>query len=314
MEVWGGSQSTARNVQLGGLDAWVYSRPFNNSAAGGDVYYASSCATGRINRLLLADVSGHGDMVAEIATRLRNLMRRYVNFLDQTKFVRALNRQFSAMSRQGTFATAIATTFFTPTRMLTICNAGHPPPMHYSAALKSWAILECPTEAPVAGNIPLGILDIASYEQFHVELDVGDLVLYYTDALVESKNSTGEMLGPGGLLRIVEGVDVGASENFIEALLERISGQHSGNLSEDDVTVMLLRPKATKAKITIRQKFGAGLRFMGAAVRSINPWAERAPMFDMKLANFGGAIIPSLSKRWRPNCRKAVRPSRLSIP
>lgn len=316
MEVWGGSQSTARAMQMGGLDAWVYSRPFGNAGAGGDVYYASSCATGRISRLLLADVSGHGAVVADIATRLRALMRRYVNFLDQTKFVKALNRQFAAMSREGTFATAIATTFFTPTRVLTICNAGHPPPLHYSAALRSWSILEPPRDdAPPMGNIPLGIFDVASYEQFHVELEVGDLVLYYTDALVESRDSRGEMLGPLGLLRVVETLEAGPTENFIQALLERISAQYSGNLSEDDVTVMLLRPNALAPKIRLRQKVGAGFRFAAAAVRAINPWAERPPLPDMKLANIGGAIIPRLGKRWRPSCtRKADRPSRLTVP
>ena len=129
MEVWGGTQPTTRVVRLAGLDAWVYSKPYGNAGFGGDVYYASSCATGRINRLLLADVSGHGDAVAKSAAGLRSLMRRYVNFLDQAKFVRALNRQFAAMSRQGRFATALATTFFAPSRVLTVCNAGHPPPL-----------------------------------------------------------------------------------------------------------------------------------------------------------------------------------------
>jgi sigma-B regulation protein RsbU (phosphoserine phosphatase) len=316
MEVWGGSQSTSRNVQMGGLDAWVYSRPFENSKAGGDVYYASSCATGRINRLLLADVSGHGDVVAEIAGRLRTLMRRYVNFLDQTKFVRALNEQFAAMSRQGTFATAVATTFFAPTRTLTVCNAGHPPPLHYSASLRTWSILEAPRDDDAqVRNLPLGVIDVASYEQFHVDLEVGDLVLCYTDALVESRDSKGEMFGPAGLLRIVEDIDGQSTETFIEALLGRISAQYSGNLSEDDVTVMLLRPSGLRPKIRLRQKLRAAARFAAAAVCAINPSAERPPLPDFKLANIAGAIIPPLGKRWRPTCaRKADRPTRLSVP
>jgi phosphoserine phosphatase RsbU/P len=75
MEVWGGSQLTARGVVFGGLDAWVYSKPHGKARRGGDVYYASSCAAGRISRLLLADVSGHGTSVAAIAADLRLLMR-----------------------------------------------------------------------------------------------------------------------------------------------------------------------------------------------------------------------------------------------
>src|SRR6202163_2792139 len=116
MEVWGGSQLTERGVEFGGLDAWVYSKPFGNAQHGGDVYYASSCATGRISRLLLADVSGHGTLVAATAADLRTLMRRFVNRLDQSEFVRLLNQQFIALSQDGSYATAVVTTFFAPSR------------------------------------------------------------------------------------------------------------------------------------------------------------------------------------------------------
>src|SRR5712675_40879 len=134
MEVWGGSQLTTRRVEMGGLDAWVYSKPFGDAQRGGDVYYASSCATGRITRLLLADVAGHGHSVATLASDLRTLMRRFVNRLDQTEFVSLLNQQFSEFSRAGIFATAIVTTFFAPSRRLMVCNAGHPRPLLYRAA------------------------------------------------------------------------------------------------------------------------------------------------------------------------------------
>jgi hypothetical protein len=312
MEVWGGTQPTTRVVRLAGLDAWVYSKPYGNAGFGGDVYYASSCATGRINRLLLADVSGHGDAVAESAAGLRSLMRRYVNFLDQTKFVRALNRQFAAMSRQGRFATALATTFFAPSRVLTVCNAGHPPPLRYSVSSRSWSILEKPRgQGESTANIPLGILDVADYQQFDIELEVGDLVLCYTDALSESRDSDGQMLGPEGLLRLAQTVDAEASENFIQSFLEKISALFAGNLSEDDVTVMLLQANARPPRIRLRQKFGAMLRMTVAAFRAIDPRAERPPLPDLKLANIGGAILPRLGKRWRPTCPyKASRPSR----
>ena len=70
MEVWSGSQLTAQGVEFGGLDAWVYSKPYKEAQHGGDIYYASSCATGRITRFLLADVAGHGAAVASIAADL----------------------------------------------------------------------------------------------------------------------------------------------------------------------------------------------------------------------------------------------------
>src|SRR5271156_2642090 len=141
MEVWGGSQLTTRGVAMGGLDAWVYSKPYGDAERGGDVYYASSCATGRITRLLLADVAGHGHSVAATAADLRTLMRRFVNRLDQAEFVRLLNQQFSDLSKDSAFATALVTTFFSPAHRMTVCNAGHPRPLLYRAAENDWQLL-----------------------------------------------------------------------------------------------------------------------------------------------------------------------------
>src|SRR5579863_9144736 len=176
MEVWGGSQLTSRAVEFGGLNVWVYSKPYGQALRGGDVYYASSCATGRISRLLLADVSGHGTAVAAIAADLRTLMRRFVNHLDQSEFVRLLNQQFGAMSKTGTFATAIVTTFFAPSRRLMVCNAGHPRPILYRAAQGRWDFLSHEESGLAAGprNLPLGLLDMTEYQHFDVELETGD--------------------------------------------------------------------------------------------------------------------------------------------
>src|SRR5579864_2263792 len=243
MEVWGGSQLTTRGVEFGGLDAWVYSKPYGNAQHGGDVYYASSCATGRISRLLLADVAGHGDSVAATAADLRTLMRRFVNRLDQTEFVRLLNQQFTALSREGTFATAIVATFFAPSRRLTVCNAGHPRPLMYHAAQKRWDFLgHHSLEAGITStpsNIPLGMIDVSEYEQFDVELEPGDCVISYTDALIESRDADGKDLGEAGVLRIMRHLGDVEPGKLIESLLEEIRERHPENLTEDDVTVLV---------------------------------------------------------------------------
>src|SRR5437870_8980393 len=100
MEIWGGNHAVQSSVVLSGLDAWVLSVPHQGHRSGGDIHYFSSCATGRINRLLLADVSGHGDTVSSVARQLRDLMRRFVNHVDQGAFVRSLNREFTAIAQR----------------------------------------------------------------------------------------------------------------------------------------------------------------------------------------------------------------------
>jgi phosphoserine phosphatase RsbU/P len=306
MEVWGGSQLTARGVEFGGLDTWVYSRPFGDAQHGGDVYYASSCATGRISRLLLADVAGHGTSVAATAADLRTLMRRFVNRLDQAEFVHLLNQQFAALSRQGAYATAIVTTFFAPSRRLMVCNAGHPRPLIYRAAQQQWDLLAhqgpVRTHAEKRGgprNLPLGMLDLTEYEHFDVELESGDCLLSYTDALMESCDADGEMLGEDGVLRIVRLLGDAEPQRLIEALLREIAERSPGNLSEDDVTVMVIRANGREPHYSLGEKLRAFARLTGTWVRSIHPRAERPPLPDANLANIGGAFIPALGRRWR---------------
>lgn len=314
MEVWGGSQLTTRTVELAGLDAWVYSRPFGQAQRGGDVYYASSCATGRIARFLLADVSGHGKVVAATAADLRLLMRRFVNRLDQTDFVRQLNQQFAKLSQAGTFATAIVATYFAPSQRLILSNAGHPRPLLYQAAKREWNFLgkaEAGEESQPR-NLPLGILDVADYENFDVELQAGDCVVCYTDALIESRDADGEMLGEAGLMRIVRLLGDVESRELTRTLLREISERYPDNLSEDDVTVLVVRANGHKPQSSLRERFRAQLRFVGALIRGVNPWAERPPLPDMNLANIGGAIIPALGRRWRAKGVDSLSAAQLS--
>jgi serine phosphatase RsbU (regulator of sigma subunit) len=301
MEVWGGSQFTERGVKFGGLDTWVYSQPYKQAHSGGDVYYASSCATGRISRLLLADVAGHGEAVAATAADLRTLMRRFVNRLDQKEFVRLLNQQFAALAKQSVFATGIVTTFFAPTQRLIICNAGHPRPLLYRVAQQKWDLLghEGPITSGTPRNLPLGILSMTEYEQFDIELEPGDCVLSYTDALIESCDADGQMLGETGLLRITRLLGNEEPDKLIETLLSEIAWRYPENLTDDDVTVMLIRANGSNPDYTFSDKLKAAIRFGGMLVRSIRPGAERAPFPDANLANVGGAIIPALGRRWR---------------
>ena len=120
MEVWGGNRSTWSHFLVPGLDLRFYSQPFGDGDMGGDVYYLSSCASGRVTRMLLGDVSGHGAEAAPLGSALRNIMRKNVNYIDQSHVVESLNKEFEEASSVGRFATAIVNTYFSPTRELSV--------------------------------------------------------------------------------------------------------------------------------------------------------------------------------------------------
>jgi serine phosphatase RsbU (regulator of sigma subunit) len=275
MEVWGGNEPFDGTVTMAGLDAWVYCRPYRQAAGGGDVYYVSSCAAGQITRLLVADVSGHGDAACGVAGSLRGLMRKNVNHLNQTRFVTAMNEEFAALSQAGCFATAVVTTFFAPTNRLRLSNAGHPPPMWYRGSTGRWSMLEG------EGNVPLGIVGGLEYAEFEVELEQGDLVLCYTDSLMEAKGTDGQMLGVGGLMEVVRGIDVTRPQEFISALLKQVGAEHGSNLQGDDVTVLLFRPNQATRHVGFLRRAMAPVRLMGEIGRRVLggrdpiPWPDR---------------------------------------
>ncbi len=295
MEVWGGNQAIDNGVIMPGLDAWVYAKPYQEQAAGGDIHYVSSCATGRIIRLLVADVSGHGNEVAEVAVSLRTLMRRFVNYADQTRLVRGLNEEFTRLSELNRFATAIVATFWSPTDELVISNAGHPRPLWYRAKTKSWQTLENRKISEGLANIPLGIAEPTSYDELSVRLSPGDLVLVYTDSLIEASGPDRRQMGEAGLIEVAKTIDPSKPEVFIASLLAAIRSR-TGTDFGDDVTALLLRPNATKPTAGPMLATLAGFRIMKSAVRSLFNRANPAGLPQVTLKVLGGAFLKGLNR------------------
>lgn len=247
MEVWGGNRSTWSSFVVPGLDIWVYSQPFEGDERGGDVYYVSSCASGRITRMLVGDVSGHGSEASTLSTELRNIMRRNVNYIDQSRVVNSLNEQFEEASSVGRFATAIVATYFAPTRSLTLCSAGHPPPLIFRAESQTWAPqTSVDSDDDSQSNMPFGVMGGQQFGSTKLKLKAGDMVLAYTDSLYESFDSNGEMLRADGIAEIANSISSDAPGDLVTTLLQRIRDLNPQNLTSDDTTVVLARANSER--------------------------------------------------------------------
>lgn len=263
MEIWGGNRAIDKSFEAPGLDIYVRSQPFQDSDAGGDIYYLTSCASGRISRFLLADVSGHGDAAAGLASSLRDLMRQNVNRINQGKFVEGMNREFGSLGQDCGFATAVVATFFEPTRTLDISVAGHPYPIYYRAERDMWVHLDPASTAADFENMPLGVVDETTYPRRKIETRTGDMFLLYSDAFVESTltNDDDSVLGVSGVLKLLnenQGASVG---EVIPFLRDRIGSMASGNLVNDDASLIL--GHFTETKVRMRDNLMAPIRLLG---------------------------------------------------
>lgn len=246
MEIRGGNRPVEQTVELPGLDLWLFSEPYHEARRGGDVHYVSLCGGGVISRILLADVSGHGEAVAEASSALRSLMRKNINSKTQTRLVQALNRQFAQLAQLQLFATAVVATYLATTDELTVCNAAHPRPLFYQASTGQWSILSEETAGSLGSprNLPLGIDDRTRYDQFAIHLEPGDIVLFYTDALTEAVNPEGDLLGETGLLALATAISATRPEEIGQRLLEAVTQHRAGKPADDDVTLMVLAHNA----------------------------------------------------------------------
>lgn len=247
MEIWGGNRAVDQGVSVPGVDVYVYSSPHDGGDAGGDIYSISQCGAGNIVRFVLADVAGHGSSVTELAGTLQRMMRRYINTPDQTRFARELNRAFDSVAREGRFATALLATYWAPTSHLILVNAGHPPPLRYSAGNGRWSYIErSELGEDAALNLPLGVIEPTSYSQEAVALEPGDVVVMYTDALVEAGAERGEALGQEGLLALVSELGETQPCRVGTALRELAREARGGRDAGDDETVIVLGHNGAK--------------------------------------------------------------------
>ncbi len=117
-----------------------------------------------------------------------------------------------------------------------------------------------PERSKEANNLPLGIIEPTMYYQFAVRLEVGDLVLIYSDALIEARNLEGEPLDNDGLLEHVGRIDATHPETFGHALLKTVVDYRNHAPADDDVTLVLLHHNGDRPA---SQSIGDMVKVMG---------------------------------------------------
>ena len=241
MEVWGGNRKVEREVELAGLAAWVYSNPLEGSTGGGDVHYLSECSGGLISRVAVADVSGHGLAVSSVAEMLHTLMHRHINTWDQSDFMRDMDFSFREGREGSEYATAVMLSFFRKKNQLAFTNAGHPPPLRYRAGEKSWGLLiEDAAVAPLS-DLPIGLIRGTSYQQTVVDLSFDDMVVLYSDAILEIENAQGEQLRSAGVLELAKELPTDTPATLGRALVEAVHQFGAGQARRDDETVVVIQ-------------------------------------------------------------------------
>jgi serine phosphatase RsbU (regulator of sigma subunit) len=137
--------------------------------------------------MAIADVSGKGVPASLIMATVRAALRAQVdNVYYLYEVVRRINTMLCRDMSTGEFVTLFYGVLDMRTRRLTYCNAGHPPGMLY----RRGKILDLGGD-----NMVLGVDAQQTFQQTIVEVQSGDVLLFYTDGLTDAMNFEDQIWG-----------------------------------------------------------------------------------------------------------------------
>ena len=224
-------QERFMEVPYAGTQRLTYSaRCRQMRAIGGDCFDFVSLPGGQV-AITVADASGKGLPAALMIANVQSSLRTAALFApdDPAAVVTAVNRQLHACSPVDRYATLFYGVFDEATRILHYVNAGHNPAM---LIRESGPVTWLESGAP-----PVGFFADTVYRARAAALKPGDLIVAYTDGIVEATNMAGEEWGVNGLLAAIHRCPVRQPARIIQAAYTALD-QFSDHTQNDDATIL----------------------------------------------------------------------------
>jgi serine phosphatase RsbU (regulator of sigma subunit) len=244
MELWAGNERAHRSLELAGLESDVIAVP-SGADSGGDLSAVFSCSDD-VARVVLADCVGHGYVASGVARHVHHLLHKHQDIRDTAGLLAALNDEFT-LANQGQdgalrLTTVVTGTFDGRSGEFNYAYAAHPRMLLWRARESKFLELGEGLE-----NFPLGFVTGENYFEQSIRLQVGDMILAFSDGATEVESPEGVQLTHQGFLELAEKTVADLPSplrlpDFSEALLEGVRKYRGveGEL-DDDVTLLTLR-------------------------------------------------------------------------
>lgn len=216
-------------------DIEIYGRCLPAAQVGGDYFDYFSPDSERVD-VAIADVSGHsvgpGLFMVEARCTLRAQSRDSRLPAETLSIMNDL--LFEDLSRADYFLTMFYLQYQRTTRQLSYSNAGHITPL----------LLRCGDdhcESLDSEGMVIGVRKSVEFEQKQVTLNRGDLLLLYTDGVIEAENVDGQFFGRKRLCQILCESAPQSADKIIDSILTRLKSYCKAKVFKDDLTMILMR-------------------------------------------------------------------------
>jgi len=209
-------------------------------SVGGDYFDVFPLSESR-TAFVIADVSGKGLGAAIVTTMLQGALSGMTLGTDPGLLFNNVNRFLCDHTEVGRYATV----FFgilDRDGHLEFINAGHPSPF----LIRSGTAEEAFTE----GSFPVGLVPEARYTAASLKLEPGDTLVLFTDGVTEAMDPDDQLFGVPRLKEVLTGQTECPLEQLQKCVLEAVENFARGAHQTDDLTLLIVRYRATAASAT----------------------------------------------------------------
>lgn len=211
---------------------------------GGDYYDYLNVESIGSNSLFVAlgDVMGHGIAAALLMATARGVLRSQARIQGSLgHLLTHLNEHIVTDTKGDRFMTMFLAVFDASTMSMRWASAGHDQPLIYDPERGMLGEID-----PHGGGLPLGVMETEQYEELtYTGLRAGQVVLFGTDGLWESKNAAGEEFGKervGEAMAELANLSVAEIEAGVYQRLQAFCG---GRANDDDITYVVVKIAST---------------------------------------------------------------------
>ena len=219
--------------QLDWMDLAAASLPATE--VGGDYYEYFKLSDTKL-ALVIGDVAGHGLATGLLLSGVRSCLYLLEESLAvPERIFERLNVMIRRTTDKRTYMTLLCAVLDREAGTMTLVTAGHPPVLVRDG--KTGRFEEVGEGAP-----PLGTFLEARYEPVQRPVAPGDLLIFYTDGLVEARNNQDQDYGDARLQRAVErAANSRTAREIRDAVLGDLSNFKGDQEQSDDMTVVVVR-------------------------------------------------------------------------
>ena len=211
------------------LDIASYYQPC--SEVGGD-FWGGKQLFPHQSAFWMVDFSGHGVASALNAFRLQAYLKEYNQLAARPgEYLSYLNDKLLHLLMRGQFATMFYAIVDSRSDQIFYTCASAPHPIVLRKATGQAEIID-------GSGVPLGI-SMHFYQTQTIPFVAGDILLLYSDALIETPNLNGDYLREEDIIAVLESCKTESAETIKEKLLETFHN-HAGDVLHDDLTITVL--------------------------------------------------------------------------